>query len=54
MLAWFNKKPQEIEIGKFIADRSWRKFMVRFEGLHGEVKAGGRQRKRQDLGTCLY
>ena len=34
-----------IEIEKFIAHRSWRKYTAYVEGPHGEVKAGCRQRE---------
>ena len=37
-----------IEI-EFIAHRSWRKYTAYTGGAYGEVKAGYRQRERQDV-----
>ena len=41
---------RETEIEKFITLRSWRKYATHLEGPHGMMKAGCRQREKQDLG----
>lgn len=43
-----------IEIEKFIARRSWRKYTAYAGGAHVEVKAGCWQRERQDVGHGLF
>lgn len=42
------KTTRETEIEKFITHRSWRKYTVRLQGPHEEVRAG--HRWSQDLG----
>ena len=44
---------REIKIEKVLTHRCWRKYTAPLEGLHGEVKAEGRERGRM-WGTGLY
>lgn len=43
-----------IEIEKFTAHGSWRKYIAYIKGPQKEVKAGCRRREQQDMGTGLH